>query len=234
MKLLLFLSILFSSCGSYNLTRRVNPFKKYGVRSVSVPMFYNQTNLSNATHHFTRYFTHLLYELKDIQVKEASSNDVDAYLVGILRSPYKLSRTLVGTAPVDVGSESGAPVGVTNQITGSTRSALIPTVTKLNLTLDIYLIRKTAKSKGMVYMIREKSFPELAENNDAIILKQTFLIQRNYEREIFDKVKDGSNNVTVDNTVINGTQNRGILEKTLIAEAQKAANNFRNIILYAF
>ncbi len=232
MKLLLFLSILFCSCSSYNLTRRVNPFKKYGVQSVSVPMFYNQTNLSNVTHHFTRYFTHLLYELKDIDVKEASSKNVDAYLVGVLKSPYKMSQTLAGDAIRDVSEV--APVAVNNQITGATRNAIVPTVSILNLTLDVYLIRKSAKSKGMVYMIREKNFPEMAEKSDAVILKETIVINRRFEREIFDKEKNGSNIITSDNSVINMTQNRGILEKTIIEEARKAAANFRNIIFYAF
>lgn len=232
MKFLIFLSIFFYSCSSYNLTRRVNPFKKYGVRSISVPMFYNQTNLSNVTHHFTRHFTHLLYELKDIDVKSSTDKKVDAYLIGILKSPNKLVNTLVADKVVDVASV--APVSVTNELNSTTRNALVPSESKMNLTLEVYLIRRTELTKGMVYQIRANNFPNLAEKNDAIILKEIIPISRNFEREIFDKVKDGSNNILEDNSIVNSTQNRGILEKTIAEEAKKAADRFKNIIFYAF
>ena len=208
--------LLFMSCSHYQLTRNKNPFKKYGVKSIAVPMFYNQTNLANISHHFTYEFTKLMYDMRELEVKSASSNTADAYLVGILRNANKrrdalnrgLSRTSSDRFPVNAGEQE----------------LLVPVTTNLRMVLDIFLVRRSPKTMGFIYDLRKKNFPHLVKGHPAIIFKESLPIRGGFARETLDQ---GA-------SVVNSTQNRGILQKVLEREALETARHFREKILYAF
>ncbi|MCB9091706.1 MAG: hypothetical protein H6621_03750 [Halobacteriovoraceae bacterium] len=216
-KSFLLLNTLFVSCSGYYLTKRVNPFAKYGVQSVSVPMFYNHSNLSDVSGYFTQEFTKILLEMKDLQVKSSSSKDVDAYFVGIINSPPSQMETLA------ISSKSEARDKTPQNAKDS--KLIIPRRTIVNLSLDLYLIRRDNNSKNLVSLLREEHIKGLESvKHPGIIFREKMVVRAAFTRNIYDS----------ESAVVNSTQNRGLLDKVLKSRAETAANQFKNLVLYVY
>ncbi len=56
------------SCSGYRFQSKSNPFAQYGIRSISVPMFYNKSNFADVSGPFTREIYKTLLEFKNRDV----------------------------------------------------------------------------------------------------------------------------------------------------------------------
>ncbi len=208
--------LLLFSCSGYKIVKNENNFKKYGLKSISIPMFYNQSILPNVTGSFTNAFSRELNTIKNLEIKSPNSTNVDGYFVGIIRSSQTeknvikrgLSARIKDIAPLN------APLN----------ENLVPLSNSLVLTLEIYLIRRNASSQSLISRIREKNHPELLNQHPSIILKRLIKIDTNFVREFYDGA----------NSVVNATQYQGTLAKVVEREARKSAIDFKDSVRNVF
>src|SRR5690606_11761986 len=93
MRKIIFLTLFgLISCAGYKLTNRANPFVQYGIKSISVPMFYNHSPYSDVSAMFTQKIYHLLSEFDGLKVVSGKGN-TDAVLVGIIGNASKLNES---------------------------------------------------------------------------------------------------------------------------------------------
>ena len=88
------------SCAGYRLRKRENPLSNDGVRSISIPMFFNQSNIPNASSIFTREFFKIFHEFNQLKVYSGDSPQSDALLIGIITSPKRRRETFQKAPPV--------------------------------------------------------------------------------------------------------------------------------------
>ena len=88
--------ILFviTGCSGYRFSQQENPLSQYGIQSLSVPMFYNYSNLSEVHTDFTRETYRLLTGFSGLKLNNGYNKNSDAVLIGILKSPEKVAETL--------------------------------------------------------------------------------------------------------------------------------------------
>jgi len=213
---IVFVFLLSISCSGYKVVKNESNFKKYGIHSISVPMFFNKSTLPDISSRFTNSFTQELYSIPDLEVKSPNSKTNDAYLVGVVRSAPSESGTVI-RGGLAAKIKDLAP----NR--GEGNDNLLPITNIIRLKVDLFLVRRSADSESLISKLRSKMHPSLLESHPSIVLKQTIPISVNVNREIYD-----------DDFVINSTQNYGILNKVISAEAKKAAITFKQSINYVF
>ncbi len=210
------LVLLFISCSGYKIAKNDNNFKKYGVKSISIPMFYNQSILPNVSSVFTKSFTKELNSIRNLNIKSPNSMTVDSYFVGIVRSEKyeknvirrNLSNRIKDITPLNAPNNEN----------------LVSIGNSLKLTVEVFLIRRSPDSKSLIAKLREQEFPELIRQHPSIILRRSIPISYNFIREIYDS----------SDSVVNATQYYGTLEKVLDKVSVKAASDFRDSIDYVF
>ncbi len=130
--LLLFVSILFTSCAGYQYQSLDNPFSQYGVSSISIPMFYNHSNFNNVAPQFTNELHKVLSGFKGLKIVNGTKQS-DAVLIGVLYSPNSRQDSRVATTaraaksvtPTNVGSREDFYIAGTNKLTMSLRIIVI-------------------------------------------------------------------------------------------------------------
>ena len=214
MRLLYFILTLFLfSCAGYRFQQKDNPFKQYGIKSIAVPMFYNQSTLPNITSYFTKEIYNMISDFDGLKIVNARR--ADAVLVGIIESEDRLIDTIV----------PGSPRSVENLIEDdleSTRGEFyVPSSSDVRLRLKLIVIK--APTEEEIKFLRSKKSSK-AFLSSKIIFKEEIALSRSFTREIFGK----------ESKVINHSQNKGALKKTIVALSKEAAETFKEMILYAF
>lgn len=210
----LFLSLILS-CSGYHLKRNNNPFEQYNIKSLSIPMFYNQSSVNNVAAPFTKSFFHLMEGFNQLAIYSGDQEKSDAYLVGIIQSPKSYQETLRGTDRLKASNYA-------ENLTQRRENFLVPTSSILSLRIKILLIKNPTKED--LSFLSSQDFSESQIISSKVILNETFDISEKFAREIFSN--EASN--------INSTQNQGILDKAIKSAAQRASDQFRDLILYAF
>ncbi len=85
-KLFFLLILFFSSCSSYRVLNRDNPLRYYGIKTVSVPMFINKTNIPAISPRITSKIIEKLSFYRGLKVYPYETNKSDGVLIGILTS----------------------------------------------------------------------------------------------------------------------------------------------------
>jgi hypothetical protein len=214
MKFLILFLFILSSCAGYRFQKKSNPFAQYGIRSISVPMFYNHSNHSNVSGAFTKEIFNTLTEFKDLRITSGSSNS-DAVLIGIVSTPERMKESIQA-----IGSKSVVNTHGKDIIGDRREDFFIASVNKLKIYLRIIVI-KHPTSEEIKFLQTE-----MGQNvvNSRIIFNEKISIAESYNlKELQGEA-----------TKVLGTQNRGLKKASLLSLAKTAAGNFKDMILYAF
>jgi hypothetical protein len=213
-KIVLILLFTITSCAGYRFQNKNNPFKQYGIKSLSIPMFYNQSALSNISGVFTKEIYRMVSGFDGLQVTGGKAK-TDATLIGILESSGRIIDVLVPSAPRNVENIA------TDEVAGSRKEFYIPSASTVNLSLRVIVIKDPTKEE--IEFLRSKASKKTFESSK-IIFSESIRLSNTFTREVFD----GNNNAVIH------SQNRGSLTKSYIAMSRDAAQTFREMILYAF
>jgi hypothetical protein len=214
MKKWLFL-LTFVSCAGYRFQQDQNPLAQYGINSLSVPMFYNESNFPEVSPMFTKEIYHLLTSYSGLKVHSGFSLASDAVLIGIIKSSQK---RVESQAPLNLRV---AQQGARNSIGQSREDFYVPGSNSLNMSLRIIVIKQPTADELEVL---HSSFGEQVAKSSKIIFNETFTLTNSFNREILDN----------EGTQVVGTQNKGSQFRTQQNMAKEAATLVRDMILYAF
>lgn len=210
----LFTVLAASSCADYRFQDQDNPFSQYGIKSLTIPTFYNHTSFANVSAPFTKEVFRMLSGFRGLRLESGKKN-TDATLIGVLLSPDSL-RDARQTG--DLRAVKGI---FGSDFVPDRNDFYIPATNTLNMRLRIIVMKhptdeeiKFLKSGlGQARMISSK-----------IIFTETIPVTASFTREIFNN----------EGMQVIGTQNRGAQKKIIQTMASNAAVTFRDMILYAF
>ena len=206
---------LLGSCSGYRYTQTDNPFQQYGVDSLSVPMFYNYSSLPEVSSSFTRETYKLLTGFSGLRLRSGWSTSTDAVLIGIIRSEEKMHDVLKA-------QNMRVAQGVAKDNIGDKRPDFyVPAATNVSLVVQVVVIKRPTPEE--LTLLRSELGPKLPPQGK-ILFNETFNLNTQFNREVFDGA-DGS---------VVATQNAGALRRTKDTLALRAAEQIRDMILYAF
>lgn len=210
--LFLFLTL---SCSGYRYGHPNNPLSQYGISSLSVPMFYNYSNLPSLSADFTQQTYLQLMSFTGLKLNSGYSKKSDAVLFGIIRSPEKVTDTL-RTGSIRVAKE------ITPNAIGSKRQSFyVPGSTSIQLYLQIVLIKKPTEEE--IGLFHSDISPQIPLSS-RVVLNELIPLSESFVRELIDD----------EGVQVVATQNSGIQRKKIKSLAQNAAITIRDLILYAF
>lgn len=209
------LCLVITSCAGYKAVERGNPLSQYGVKSVSIPMFYNKSSLAGAASSFTSSFITLMSSYPGLKVDTGFSKNNDAVLIGVVESQKTYTGTVVNAQQRTVSSV--AP----NSLGNKRNDFYVPATSRVELRVRLMLLKKPNQEE--LKLLRTKYASKL-RGNRKIIFNEVVTVNSTFNREIFD---DQAGKV-------NFTQNYGILHRSIDKLANQAAINFEESILYAF
>lgn len=196
------------------MQNRSNPFAQYGIKSIHIPMFYNQSSLPNVASIFNKEITKSLTSFKDLSLSKGFEKS-DAVLVGIVTSQDMRKDVIRTKSSKRIENTFG------EEALGDKREDFhIPSTSSVNLGLRIIVIKHPTKSE---IQFLQSSLGEQAKNSK-IIFNENIGVSENFYLKELDA---GSLQVL-------GTQNRGVQKETYKALGVKAARSFKDMILYAF
>lgn len=208
------------SCSGYRIPNRTNPLDVYGITTIAVPMFVNQSSLPNVAGPMTKEVKSLLMGFVDLKVRSQFYSVADAVLVGIVSTP-KHHRDASKTTNTKFTS------GTLKQSIGSRNEFFIPSQTQLDLKLRLILIRRPSHAE--LELLKQPIGRHLKPNlGNKIIFNEELNLTGTYSRIIDD-------NLSVDKGgVVNFTKNKKAEENTIKEMASNAARDFKEVILNAF
>ena len=211
----LLIFLFLTGCGGYRLSQQDNPLAQYGIDSLSVPMFHNYSNQPEVSANFTRETYRLLTSFKGLKLRSGYHPELDAVLIGIVKSPEKVNETL---RPTNLRvAQDKAP----NAIGDKRDDFYIPGTTDISMVLQVIVIKKPTEEE---LALLKSGIGDKVKLSSRIIFNETLPLRVQYTREIFDN----------EEVSITATQNAGIQRKVLRNLSEQAAVSVRDMILYAF
>lgn len=208
------LLLILMSCSGYRFQSKSNPFAQYGIRSISVPMFYNKSNFADVSGPFTREIYKTLLEFKNLRLSEPTEKS-DAVLIGILESRPKKKESIQNINSKRAESTFG------DGVLGEDRQDfLVPSVNQLNLRLRIIVVKHPTPAE-IKFFQTQLSKQVLSSK---VIFNESIKLQRNY---LLKELRG-------DGIKVLGSQNRGVEKQQMQILAETAASSFKDMILYAF
>lgn len=212
-KIIIFLVVL-TGCSGYRFKYKQNPFSLYGIDSIAVPMFVNQSTIAQVSGPLTREIVLLLNRYPALKVTAGSKQNVDAVLIGIIKSPNKKAQTVRATK-FDLSSR------VAETSTQPRSDFFIPTESEIDLSLNLILIKSpSATDLKLIHSALGKNATKV---HPKVIFDKEIGIKEDFTREVFDI--SGETNMT---------QNVGLVTKTVKNMAQQFAINFKELVLDAY
>jgi len=206
---------LLVGCSGYRFTQADNPLSQYGIRSLSVPMFYNYSSLSETSADFTRETYKVLNNFTGLKIVSGYSEATDAVLIGVIRSPEQISETATPLSPRNAKSRAGQSIGSERE------NFYVPGTNTLSMGLQVIVIKKPTKEE--LELLRSP-LGQQAQKNSKVIFNEFFPINGSHTVEILDR----------DGTQVNATQTAGVRRKTIKSLAESVALQVRDMIFYAF
>ena len=177
-------------------------------------MFYNKSNLGSYSGLFTKEIFYTLTEFNDLNLVSDQGMS-DAVLIGVLESSEMRKDSIRTHGSQSVEEHFGADV------IGENRNQFtVPRANEIKMSLRIIVIKHPTKS--------EIEFLQTGLGASAISSKVIFN-EKIPLSTVYNLKKYQGENISV-----LGTQNRGVYRESMKLLAKQAADNFRNMILYAF
>ncbi|MBF0312233.1 MAG: hypothetical protein HQK50_02760 [Oligoflexia bacterium] len=207
---LMLLSVV--GCAGYRFKVVDNPFAQYDVKSIAVPMFQNTSSLANVAGPFTREIMNSLLRYPGLKVYSGEHKNTDAVLLGIVSSAPNV-RAVTGSG------------GGTNVDIGGRKRFQVLTTSMVSLTLTLVLI-KDPTQQDIAYFLSTLS--KLSFKPPRTIFSHSVGVSGSFGRA----VDAGFGSDT--GAVVNFTKNKGQESYIVLELAKRAAENFREAVLYAF
>lgn len=214
------LVFLLTSCAGYSLKKNNNPFAQYDINEITIPQFFNQSSIAGCAPRFTQEIVQTLLQFGDLKVKVGAGKKSPAVLLGIITSPDTMAGKK-GTIQTDSRrlAKNVAPVATTGR-----QDFFIPLTNRINLTLNLILIRQPSKEE--VDLLISSLGKDM--RGGKIVFNESIPVSYSFVRETADSTSSS------DAGTVNFTQNKGNLEKAVNEMAKSAAENFKQMVLYAF
>ncbi len=203
-----------SGCSGYRINREGNPLSQYGIETLSVPMFFNYSNLPEVSPAMTKETFRLLSGFKDLKLKSGYDTNSDAVLIGIVKTQDKVSESL---KPSNLRvAEKLAPKSI-----GNRKTFYVPGSTTVKLYVQLIIIKKPTEDE---IKLLQSEIGESVVKSDKVIVNQIVSASEQFTREAYDQP----------GTAVNATQNKAYQRRTVQTIAEQIAINIRDTILYAF
>lgn len=214
--MVLFLGLnLLSGCSGYRFQQKSNPFAQFGIKSLSIPVFYNKSSLPNVSGIFTDEIYQTLTKFNKLRLISGDSRGADAYLIGIITSKDRAVEV------ESVATVRSAQTAFEGKIDDKKREDFyIPATNNLGLSLRLIVLKHPTEEEIKFY---QTSLSEKALSSK-VIFNETIQLKQSYSFKTLD----------AQGMEVLGTQNRGQQRATIKAMASSAAISFRDMILYAF
>lgn len=212
--LILFSLLLICSCADYRYQKQDNPFAQYGIKSLTVPMFYNHSNFSNVSASFTREVFQMLAGFKGLRI-ESGKKSTDATLIGIISSRDGVRESRLANNTRGIKGIFG------DDYLEGRNDFFVPSSNTLSMSLRVIVMKHPTEEE---IKFLKSGIGEARMISSKIIFTEVIPVSASFTREIFS----GAGNKVI------GTQNRGAQKKTIKMMAKNAAVSFRDMILYAF
>ena len=193
-----------------------NPFAKYGIKSVAVPMFFNQSVLPNTAQSFTAQFFKLLASYRGLKVYSGSTTRADAVLLGVISSSPLLNKTIA------VEGHKKAQTLVNPKDIGNRNDFFTPSRNRITLTLKVVLIKNPNWQELEFF---QSKISQGAIQHPKVIFNKTVSLSTAFDRVFKSRGKGG---------VTNFTNNLGTLNKAVETLALDGRNYFKEIVINAF
>ena len=205
------LIIILFGCSGYRFNRNNNPLAPYGIESLSVPMFYNYSSISEIAPLCAQQTYQLLTTFSGLKIYPGYESSADAVLIGIIKSPENQREALMPRAYKKTSKD----------IIGPDRQVFtVPATTGVNIMVQVILIKKPRPEElELIRSYLGEKIPVSAK----IVFNETFPLTNSFGREL----SDGSNQVLA-------TQNAGALRRSEENLARSTALYIKNMIFYAF
>lgn len=210
-----FLLLILCGCSGYRFSQQENPLYQYGIQSLSVPMFFNYSNLSGAQTDFTRETFRLLTRFSGLKLNSGYDQNSDAVLIGIVKSPEKLTETIQATN-LRLAQERAK-----NAIGEGREDFYIPGSSNVQLFLHIILIKKPTEEE---MALLKSGIGSNIKTNSRILFNELIPLRIQFTREVLDN----------QGVQVVGTQNDGVQRKVVKSLAEQAALTIQDMFLYAF
>ncbi len=209
------LLFILTACSGYRFSQQENPLSQYGIKTLSVPMFYNYSNIPEIQSDFTRETYRLLTGFSGLKLKSGYHSDSDAVLIGILKTPEKVTETIRASNLRLAQDKARNAIGKNRQ------NFYIPGTSDIRLYVQIIVIKKPTEQE---LALLKSGIGDQIQSNSKIIFNDLVPLSTQYTREVLDN----------EGVQVVGTQNFGVQRKILKNLAEQAAINVRDMILYAF
>lgn len=211
--------LLFSSCGGYHFVGVRNPFAQYGVNSIAVPMFVNQSVIGGAAAPMTREIRLLLQKYSGLKVVSGESQKTDAVLVGVITSADSRYQVFEKRTTKFTESELAESLGERSQF-------YVPTNISYKLGLRLVLIKRP--SAADLEFLAQGLFSPLVSRHPQVVMSETLDLSSSFTRYL-------EGNLNVDEAgVVNYTKTQGVFETSLQNLAKTAATRFETVVINVF
>lgn len=204
-----------AGCSGYRFTQQENPLSQYGIHSLSIPVFYNYSNMPEVSADFTRETYRLLTGFSGLKLMSGYSPNSDAVLIGIVRSRERSVESMRAMNLRVAKDQVPKAVGSTRQ------SFYIPGTNEMELFLQVIVIKKPTEEE---IALLQSGIGDQIQANSRVIFNERLPLRAQYLREIMDEP----------GTDVIATQNAGVQRRTVRNMAETAAISIRDMILYAF
>lgn len=214
---LCFLSI-FCGCAGYHFNTNNNPLIGYDIRSLSVPMFVNRSNVSGISPLMTKEIILALNEYSGLKVVAGNDANADAVLLGIIESDDLTNQTFKTTENLFTNKNY-------KQAIGNREGFYFPVKTSYNFTLRVIFIKRPSAQE------LELLTSELGKNiiaHPKVVLQESIDVSGSFSRAVSDSLTATSGGET------NFVKNKGLLNKSLQDVSVQAALTFKQVVLNAF
>jgi hypothetical protein len=207
-KLPVYLFIYFlTACSGYRVVDHNNPFRRFGIKKISIPTFVSYASIPGVSAPFTAEIFRTLASYSSLKSVSGVDTNSDAVLLGIIDSK-KINETVKTTDDTIITQ-------------GNRRKFYVPSSTTVYLQLNLVLIKNPVWINGVVHV--KKSLQK--KSNSVLIFNKTLELSEKFSREV---------NIERSDMVVNYTKNSGLLRKNIQDMAEIAADRFRNEIINAF
>ena len=215
---MLLLMVLLGGCAGYRVVTQSNPLKKFGIDSVSIPAFVNQSGIPHISVSLTREMILMLAEYPHLRVYSGKRQKVDAILIGVIRSNDHRRNTVKTFRRNYVGTELLDSIGERNTFS-------IPSESIYRLTLQLALIKNPTLEE--IELLQSNIGPQI-NDKQKILFNKSIPLEGRFQREVGDTMTSDSLGM------VNFTKTKHHFEASFVELGKKVTSAFRDTILNAF
>ena len=213
------LACLMTGCAGYHVTTLSNPLKKkFGIGSISIPTFINQSGIPHVSVPLTKSIVLLLAKYPSLKIYSGEKSEADAILIGVVRSQDRRGDIIQTSRRSYVDGELSSSVGERNTFS-------VPSESVYRLTLQLALIKNPTSAE--VDLLKSGIGPHITQGAK-IIFNETILLKGRFQREV------GNTVTSRDSGVVNFTKTKHHFEESLVGLGNQAAAAFKDTVLNAF